>query len=262
MRIPIHFLLFLLLKCICFLSYDGAEKKRGRQQTVDYSKQTKQSSTQSEKEDLASETSNEEKPYAIADTEMILSSSSSLDDVDDKDIKLNKIEKSLNDSLISLASRKCNSVNDQVKYAIYAYWKHDYINAYICARDISNVKSVKVNGVIQSILHNIFNMGYLSSLSFTDMAKRMNKDLKSEYSLSRLDTKPKLSQWEVLGPIPVSKLEIDADPTFNEYHTSKYSDIIEYILAMPTESKICSEHASHGLISWKTINMNMRSGML
>ena len=242
------FVVFNIFICDC------ADKKRNaKQQIVDYSKQSgKQTSQQTGQNVDISETQ--------LPTEYISDALST--ETINIDIKPGKEEKTVIDALTSLTSRKCTVATDQVKYATQAYWRHDYVNAYICARDIANVKSIKVNGVIQSILYNIYQIGSLNSLSFNDIATLTKVDLQSQYSLSKLDANPKLSQWEVLGPIPVSKLEIDADPTFNQYYSSKYKDIIEYLLAMSSDTNIYSEHVENGFIRWKIFTMNMRSGQI
>lgn len=62
---------------------------------------------------------------------------------------------------------------------------------------------------------------------------------------------------EVLGPINVGKLEVDADPTFMS--TDHSIDPCLYILGLPTNITIYSDLVSTGEIKWKDYNVNNKN---
>lgn len=75
--------------------------------------------------------------------------------------------------------------------------------------------------------------------------------------------------WELLGPFSVGKLEVDGDPTFDEYlsvfsllnsDSQRDIDAMQYILGMEPENVVPSELVSGGTISWSIVKGDKSSG--
>ena len=135
-----------------------------------------------------------------------------------------------------------------VRSAIDSMWANDYKEAYACA---CYHLSTKMNdGFAQSILH---------SLSLSKIAANI---LPRKYSAP---TAPagNIKGWEILGPINVGKLEVDADTTFQSFErnpergTSKgtVSDVALYILQMPSNATVYSDLMPAGTVSWQYIKV-------
>jgi hypothetical protein len=74
----------------------------------------------------------------------------------------------------------------------------------------------KVSGMAQSILYSLSISRYWSLHGFKGLAS-MNELPKSDAGA--------LLNWEILGPIPVGKLEVDGDPTFSKYSWDNKDEI-------------------------------------
>jgi hypothetical protein len=57
--------------------------------------------------------------------------------------------------------------------------------------------------------------------------------------------------WDVLGPLPVGKMELDADPTFQFWDLKRHEDIAAYILSLPDNYSVTSELMPEGKLTWK-----------
>ena len=86
--------------------------------------------------------------------------------------------------------------------------------------------------------------------------------------------RPIIQVWEVLAPLPVGKLEVDADPTFDdllrnpagyEYEAPEWSgmegrwsklprrlDPVRHVLTMPTNVTVYSELMAYAAVHWRT----------
>ena len=79
-----------------------------------------------------------------------------------------------------------------------------------------------------------------------------------------------LRNWEILGPLPVGKLEADGDPTFThfrpnvraeeEINADSPSDIASYVLSMDIDEKVYSEMVSGGQLSWLSVGVDRANG--
>eukprot|EP01041_Mallomonas_annulata_P000874 gene874-1699_t len=76
------------------------------------------------------------------------------------------------------------------------------------------------------------------------------------------DLPPPSLKWDVLGPFPSGKLEVDADPTFMFATTKDLTDICLYILKLPYNISIPSEISTSGTVSWQKFQTKATSGMV
>jgi len=60
--------------------------------------------------------------------------------------------------------------------------------------------------------------------------------------------------WEILGPINVGKLEVDADPSFISCHDQH--DTALCILQMASNALVLSEMMSGGTVSWNFVQVS------
>ena len=95
----------------------------------------------------------------------------------------------------------------------------------------------------------------------TVLYKYLNQSLKSK---AKGEGQVKLSKWEVLGPLPIGKLELDGDPTFSMLDRNTHDtsfDVAAHILGLKHSQgfPIYSEHVQSGLVSWQTIIPKQRT---
>ena len=136
----------------------------------------------------------------------------------------------------------CSNVDDPSKYAIASYWKNYYLMSFTCAQlSVSKNKNVDM---MQSILYSLSRMRNLPVPLAND---KVSTPAKSPPSA--------VKEWELLGPLPSGKLELDADPTFESYGPNFEDpnyDIALYLLRMPSDSKVFSELVQGGVVSWQS----------
>jgi hypothetical protein len=138
----------------------------------------------------------------------------------------------------SVSSSKCPVNTNQFKYALQNFWMQRLDVAYICA---SQALGAGVNDELLKAL--------LVSLK---QQKQYISEFNNALAIPQLsDPKPILRDWELLGPFPVGKMEIDADPTFQSPKFLDFPDFASYILAMSSNAPRISELLTEGKVVWK-----------
>jgi hypothetical protein len=84
--------------------------------------------------------------------------------------------------------------------------------------------------------------------------------------LPALDAPP-LLYWEVLGPLPNGKLEIDGDPAFSQFSPfynpkGMKFDSITHILSMSRDERVYSEIVEGGTVFWTAMSKSLSSPRL
>lgn len=143
------------------------------------------------------------------------------------------------DNLISSSCPVCPVKRNLIKHAIHSYWNHDLWHAYACACRYLITKPD--DGFAESIIYAIYQSKY-SKIKFSD-----RKILPPKIHPSMIKT------WEVMGPINVGKLEVDADPTFMNPGLTKKPplDPCVHILRIPFNASISSDLVEGGRVKWK-----------
>lgn len=113
---------------------------------------------------------------------------------------------------------------DPIGSAVRAYWKND------------------INGAKSCACSNSLSKIFLREFLLTDGKSFMTSKVENNY----------FSDWEFLGPLPVGKLEVDGDPTFDSFPENL--DIAEYVLT--SSQNIYSELVKDASVSWQTIATN------
>lgn len=142
----------------------------------------------------------------------------------------------------------CTSKKDKLKRAIESFWNHDLIQAYGCACQVLSAR--RDDGLAQAIVYAISNSRYAVIESQQKIAAP-NSD------------PPALLNWEILGPFPVSKLEVDADPTFAfGIHKETEIDVGRYIMSLPSNSTVYSEFVSGAKVTWNVVQARPPNGQV
>ena len=153
---------------------------------------------------------------------------------------------------------------DKERFSLYSFWNHRLLDSYYCAQDTN--KRSKQEGLMQTVLYEISQRQAFreSMMSYSQTTNVYTAP--STVNLPQSDAPP-LYNWEILGPIQVSKFEVDGDPTFLEYarHPTLYNDVCSYILSMSsltipslkiTPAIVYSELSPSGSITWQPIEYN------
>lgn len=146
---------------------------------------------------------------------------------------------------------RCRKTEARISFtntALVYFWRGDYNQALACA--CQQLKSSPSDEQSRSIL---------ASLYHHPEAKRIRSlySIPAPSSMSKNNNKKDnnnnnhilIKNWEILGPINVGKLELDADSTFPVHGLA--SDVAAYILSMPSNLTIHSELVTEGKTSWK-----------
>ena len=156
-----------------------------------------------------------------------------------------------------ISSRDClpcpRSENDNVnELAIMYYWKaqeyssEDFFTlAYGCA--CSGLKLKEDDKILQSIAY--------------DITKNYITVINSDFSMPNSEFGP-LRSWEILGPLPIGKLEVDGDPTFSTFSKNDYDfanksteklllNVGLNILSLPNNITVYSELIQSGKVTWR-----------
>lgn len=96
----------------------------------------------------------------------------------------------------------------------------------------------------------------------SDIAKNYVSISNNEISIPNTDAGT-LKNWQILGPLPVGKLELDGDPTFtllskssNNYNKSSERLLMNaglHILALPNNLTVYSELMQGGKVNWRKV---------
>jgi hypothetical protein len=131
-----------------------------------------------------------------------------------------------------------SAIENTMKWSL---WANNSVSALGCACELirRGKASFYTYTVVRGILSGENPLLKVSDLSFYDPPK----SVKASSTLNR---------WELLGPFPVSKLELDGDPTFDLTTNSDRSnkDLGLRILGMPSNSKAYSELVRGGEVTW------------
>eukprot|EP01038_Epipyxis_sp_PR26KG_P004199 gene4199-5972_t len=142
-------------------------------------------------------------------------------------------------------NEKCPICENDVnffKQAILNYWNDDLLGTYACL--CWHLKTSPNDKVAQSIL---FSLHKNKHFSLPEYGINLIKTMKFEEQKSAKVIK----EWEILGPINVGKLEIDADPTF--YDSRNNFDIAQNILRMPSNASVYSDLMINSIINWNKV---------
>ena len=156
-----------------------------------------------------------------------------------------------------ISSKDClpcpRSKNDNLNdLAIMYYWKaqeyssEDFFSlAYGCA--CSGLKLKEDDKILQSIAY--------------DITKNYLTVLNSDFSMPNTEYGA-LRSWEILGPLPAGKLEVDGDPTFSKFSKHDYDfankstekilmNVGLHILSLPSNLTVYSELMQNGKVTWR-----------
>lgn len=145
---------------------------------------------------------------------------------------------------------KCHATENVLNYVLDMYWSENYISAYSCACYL--YKSNKENGILQSILHSLSRMTELRDKQ--DNNNEIEYTITIHYDAPTIDPPQVITRWDIIGPFPVGKLEIDGDPLFTAFSNHHDHDIGSYILTLPRNMTYYSELIQDNILSWHTIN--------
>jgi hypothetical protein len=122
------------------------------------------------------------------------------------------------------------------RYSIHRFWNHDGETAYACA---CHALKANPNDDLAKAL--------ITSLR---SARMINKETSNVVPTK--DPKQNIKSWEILGPINVGKLELDADPTFHSPILRQHQgDVGSYLLSMDGNAAVYSDLVSEGHIQWQ-----------
>jgi hypothetical protein len=128
----------------------------------------------------------------------------------------------------------------KIRQAIDYFWQNNLMGAYACA--CNHLLHKGLDGFAQSIQYSLSQSKYFST---TNIQKKFDTPTSDS---------PAIRTWEVLGPINVGKLEVDADSTFiTSPPTSSGLDVAQYILSMPSNATVFSELMLHGQTGWRSV---------
>lgn len=133
-----------------------------------------------------------------------------------------------------------------VQLAVDSFWQNDLKTAFACA--CHQLSSNPDDGFAQAIIYSLTQVKHAPFALVGKFAPPAH-------------AAPPIRKWEVLGPINVGKLEHDADATFQQPNTAKFSqsspfDPIEFVLGTYSNRSVRSELATDGLVRWKMIKTN------
>lgn len=138
----------------------------------------------------------------------------------------------------SIPEMSCPVKKDMIKHATLNFWQDNLPVAYACAAQQLTVR--KDDGLSQSMVY------YLTQGKYAIYSKKVKSELPHQ-------DPPPLTNWELLGPFPVSKLEVDGDPTFSDNPTIPALDAGKYILSLAANASFHSELVNGGVVTWKPV---------
>ena len=154
----------------------------------------------------------------------------------------------------TLGSIMCSAIpKDILRYTVLSFWRGNLIDAYVCA--LSALQTRKDNGLLRAMLYYISQSRNAISTSIP------------KYSAPTMEASS-LLQWELLGPFPVGKLEVDGDPAFDfvshedETNDNRPLDPGQYILSLNSSIIAYTEFTSGATTTWSTINARINNGQV
>lgn len=134
--------------------------------------------------------------------------------------------------------------NNKIKSAIESYWSNDIFGAYSCA--CNQLLTKKEDGYAQAIIYQLSQAKHQRLEQITALNKKVEPPSKDPTSIK---------SWEILGPINVGKLEMDADPSFSAVLRDRASfDPALYLLSMPFNTTVHSDLTAEGRVQWQTVH--------
>ena len=106
----------------------------------------------------------------------------------------------------------CKHDTDILQESLYSYWLNDFESSFGCAcHTLHSLKSSEVqsHALIESLLYSITQSKEFSTTE---------SDIFLYKTIPKREALHIITNWELLGPIPVGKLEVDGDPTFQAYY--------------------------------------------
>ena len=147
---------------------------------------------------------------------------------------------------------KCLVTENVLSYVLDMYWSENYISAYGCACYL--YKSNKENGILQSILHSLSKMTELRNKNDVNYDSGIEYAVTAQFDVPTVDPPQILTRWDIIGPFPVGKLEVDGDPLFTAFNDHDERDIGSYILTLPRNITFYSELIQDSVLNWYTTN--------
>lgn len=146
------------------------------------------------------------------------------------------------ESIEPSACPACPSTN-KVKFAIESIWSNDLLMAYACA--CNQLLTKAEDGFAQAILYQLSQAKYHRLDLITSSTKKVEPPTKDPAGIK---------SWEILGPINVGKLEMDADPSFSAVpFDSSVMDPASYLLSMPSTATVHSDLVAER-VHWQTVH--------
>ena len=158
----------------------------------------------------------------------------------------------------------CGIGDDMHLRALAAYWRGDYGDAFALSCQYL-LESKKKSGLMKAIINDM-------SIGPSPLVKLPSSHFTLTSTPSRQKPNVILRNWEVLGPLPVGKLEVDGDPTFMTYSnrrdvpppppssSTRSVDIAKFLLSMDTAEHIHSETMTDGYVEWHPLTADRSSG--
>lgn len=144
-----------------------------------------------------------------------------------------------------LYTKSSKQLDNYVRSAISSFWRNDLVNAFSCCCHAINIDSK--NSLSAILAYSLLKSKYFEA---NDVSLSLQ-----HFDITKIDSSY-ISIWEILAPIPVSKTELDADPTFGQlqYQESEGFDITSYILSLLQNFSTFSEFVPSGIITWKDVH--------
>lgn len=137
---------------------------------------------------------------------------------------------------------QCAVSQHQAKYALQQYWMLKLDNSYACACQVLTTSPSSTDEMLKAL--------FLSLKGQRHYIPQFDATIKIP---ALADPKPILRDWEILGPFPVGKMEVDGDPTFQSFKYDDYEDFASYLLSMSSNAVRYSELLSEGKVSWRRL---------
>lgn len=128
-----------------------------------------------------------------------------------------------------------------LKNALDRFWFNDLDESYACACHYLIKK--RTDGLAQSIIH---------ALSMSKIT--LHTGVSAKKVLPPTSDAGVIKGWEILGPINVGKLEVDADPTF--LSCDNQHDVALCILQMSSNTAVSTELMPGGTVSWNFVKVS------
>lgn len=157
--------------------------------------------------------------------------------------------------IVKKNKNQAEKIYEDIYYnAIRYYLLDDVLSSSFCVSSAMDMYLTNMDIIHDESIHEIYiNIHAILSAISKFGASSVNADKQLLSSM----TKNHIRYWEMLGPFPVSKLEIDGDPAFSKYEKIKSvqdnDPIGHYILRSPSNQTFYSELVPSGELTWQPI---------